>query len=508
MFNVILVCHKGSAAVPRFFTLDVSGMPICVHVTADNAFFSLQPAVHSVSIRGVPIFSIEQPDLPADPEPVSKETYMARLAEFLALRIPVERAQAATQMDLLRFYFMENNMAAAKMLLKAMPATGDTVMLRLIAENPRDFATIESRYFISSSGLANKNNTRQTQRSESRAEPPAEKTCIGSKKELDVIVKICSEFDESTATIFLLEILDTIAVEMLPRLMEDLSITNPYNRIYLRLKTAERMLHSGMARMAVFFLISTSVEIASAQDILLKNELVRIALEHVADGQWAAEIETVLAQVRADEVRKYGAVLTANIRCQIPGKIPEITVTGHTRLFDFQLFKSRMEWCFTGKLCIFNKGRAMIDGLIVNSGSFVPVFRDCAELVVDCSNTFEDASEGNEPSCESKGKIHVKTVLLSTGQEIPVDREFSLVEKECDISLVDVEHVDGQTVYIFDVLGDLNAINVQERYGTLSLEGRTARLFLKEHTRIFTVDVEVAGGVFEEKVFYVDENEE
>lgn len=487
MFNVIVVRHRGSVDVPRFFTLDVSDLSIFVRVTGSNSFFPLRPALYSVSVQGIPVFSAEKPDISADPEPLPGEMYMARLSEFLSLHIAAEKARASTEMDLLRLYFVTNNMTAARMLLRVMPVNGDVMMLRFVSENLCDLSTVESRYFVSSSAFSGKG--REAQATNKR---------VSNRKDLEGVLKICSGLDESTVTIFLLEIMDTVAPGMLTRLIEKVGISSAYNRTYLRIKAAERMLDSGMARMAAFTLISVSMEIASAQDRLLKNELVRIALGLVTDRGWYAEIEDALARIRAEEIRKYGAPLTQEIYRRAAGVLPEVTITSHTRFFSFQLFKSQMDGFCAGKLRIFNGDCAMIDGLLINTDEFVPIFSNSDEIVVDCANTFEGTG-----TVDPRDSIHVDAILLSTGQEVPVNREFRVVKRDCDVALVDVESVDGQTVYVFEISGDASAVSVQKGSGTLSIEGKVARLALGRGVRSFTVDVEVSRGVFEERTFCV-----
>ena len=120
------------------------------------------------------------------------------------------------------------------------------------------------------------------------------------------ILSISKELDENTRVIFAIEFLDLIPISKYFLFISGLNIKNKYNLLYLRMKVSEILIKNKLFRMAVLYLIDTSLGIDCGSDIQLKNELIKIALALIKNKTWRKEFSGVLELIMRNETEKYG----------------------------------------------------------------------------------------------------------------------------------------------------------------------------------------------------------
>lgn len=454
--------------------------------------------------------------MPNNEEAISLDVYKKYLIKFLDEYILTCQKEILSSMDLLRLYFRINDIRSANKMIHNMADSPDVRMLKFYIKyysyHKNDWPSL---YIKINNSLNDKPYTDHSSRNDTlvnenfinnQNEPMRSIQKFG-KSSVQQFLSIAKDLDEKTRTIFIIDMINLIPCDIFILLIDQFKIRDAYSEIYLRIKLCETLIKNNRVKTAVFMLISTSLKITSAQDIILRNELVKIALKHVDSKNWLTLILKALEIVRNKEIKSYGTSLTTSVdlldNCcydfdflvNLKGnnmQTSKITVQAQFEIFRFDLFRSVLSGTFVDKLKIYNKSNLSIDAIILSDDGVVPIYKSDSEIIVDLKRITPEEDD-----------FIVKGLLCSDGKILPLDQKFRRIRRDNDILLKDVYFIDGKYIYTFDIVGVLVDIYLEGHVGSYEMADKILTVHLNSHVNRFTIEIEIKRGIYEEKVYHV-----
>ncbi|KAI4291912.1 hypothetical protein PAPHI01_1186 [Pancytospora philotis] len=491
MFSVVIVSHEGPQRLPSFFQVAYGSRNLCVQVLRAKSLFRLRPLLYSACVSGAAYFGTDPRGLPSDESEIAEDVYKEHLEAHLKGFIPTLKSGAASPAALVKYHFYLGEYKQALALLGREAGSGDTKMLEFIAKHPDCCANYKEKYYAAGTPA-------RAPSSRSDAAPSS------LRRSTSEVLKICSGVDTHTALIFALGAIEHIQPLALLELLRRLKTASFYEYLYFAIKAAERLAGGGLIRLGALVLFAAARKIESGQDVQLKNELIRRALQLPHTRSWHAALHRAASKIHADEASRYGKALGYTPVDVDIGRAPlqTPTVRSATCIYEFNIIKKELSDACTGRLRLHNTNECAIDALILDTGAYVPVYGTRARPQANIPSCADD-SKDRAKNGGSARRICIKSALLSDGQEVALDASFEILARETDVRLADVQHLDGETVCVFAIEGPGRTFSVDPAAGSCKLRDAELMVHLKPDCKDFKISVEIRPKIFEEMVFYV-----
>lgn len=429
MINSLTICNHGPCEFPEEITITYENRPVHIRfISSKSSIFKTIPCLHSVVVAGLILF--QSSDIKESDSKVSLEEYVEALEKYLPRYIDLEMRKSTSKMDLVRLYFRINDIFRAKALLESMENKGDVRMLNFVIRHKFEITKDRFQEKLTQAAKIWKHDSVSIT-ANGRINPDLEPIDSKVHEMFDEFVCICSMVDEHTRFVFACEMLEIFPSDFYFLVERHLDFTSLERSVFFKIQMADILVRRSKARIATLMLVQASRMIQQEHDMVLKRNLMGLALELVTDGSWDDYFRTIVEDLEEDEIQTYGlpvSVQSALDSFMLLNRTPDcihVEFESCAEIFELKVVKTVLKDRFVDRVKVListgSRKATTVMGVYDNEEQFYPAYStgSCSILHLDHN-------------------VHIKKVVLEDGTEVSCDRKMHRICRTTDVRLVDI----------------------------------------------------------------------